>query len=216
MFSPPNQKHVPLNNVSLSTSTSHKDLGVILSSNLSWSPHITSILQKAYRSLGLLKRAIPYESPTDLKRSLYLLLVRSHVLYCSPIWRPHLIKDSKALETLQRRATKYILSSSIDYKSRLIVLKLFPITLWLEIQDVLLLIKLIQNPPNNFQLDDYIIFSTNSTRSSTHNRIKSSNIIVPRLKPVLQCSHTHSPYCLILQPNRPQCLSCCLTCFGWS
>ena len=36
------------------------------------------------------------------------------------------------------------------------------------------------------------------------------------LKPVLQCSHTHSPYCLILQPNLPQCLSCCLTCFGWS
>ena len=28
--------------------------------------------------------------------------------------------------------------------------------------------------------------------------------------------HTHSPYCLILQPNLPQCLSCCLTCFGWS
>ena len=36
------------------------------------------------------------------------------------------------------------------------------------------------------------------------------------IKPVPQCSHTHSPYCLILQPNLPQCLSCCLTCFGWS
>ena len=24
------------------------------------------------------------------------------------------------------------------------------------------------------------------------------------------CSHIHSPYCLILQPNLPQCLSCCL------
>ena len=36
------------------------------------------------------------------------------------------------------------------------------------------------------------------------------------VKPVPQCSHTHSPYCLILQPNLPQCLSCCLTCFGWS
>ena len=36
------------------------------------------------------------------------------------------------------------------------------------------------------------------------------------LKAVSQCSHIHSPYCLILQPNLPQCLSCCLTCFGWS
>ena len=35
-------------------------------------------------------------------------------------------------------------------------------------------------------------------------------------KTVPPCSHTHSPYCLILQPNLPQCLSCCLKCFGWS
>ena len=35
-------------------------------------------------------------------------------------------------------------------------------------------------------------------------------------KPVFWCSYIHSPYCLILQPNLPQCLSCCLTCFGWS
>ena len=36
------------------------------------------------------------------------------------------------------------------------------------------------------------------------------------VKTVPPCSHTHSPCCLILQPNLPQCLSCCLTCFGWS
>ena len=48
---------------------------------------------------------------------------------------------------------------------------------------------------------------------SSHSSLQSRS---HRLKPVLQCSHTHSPYCLILQPNLPQCLSCCLTCFGWS
>ena len=32
-------------------------------------------------------------------------------------------------------------------------------------------------------------------------------------KTVPPCSHTHSPFCLILQPNLPQCL---MTCFGWS
>ena len=30
------------------------------------------------------------------------------------------------------------------------------------------------------------------------------------------CAHKYTPYCLILQPNLPQCLICCLTCFGWS
>ena len=41
-------------------------------------------------------------------------------------------------------------------------------------------------------------------------------VVSNRLKPVSRCSHIHSPYCLILQPNLPQCLSCCLTCFEWS
>ena len=43
--------------------------------------------------------------------------------YCSIIWRPHLIKDIKMIEQLQRRVTKFILN---DY-DRLLKLNLLPI-----------------------------------------------------------------------------------------
>jgi len=44
-------------------------------------------------------------------------------MYCSPVWRPHLMKDINNLELLQRRATKYILNDyASDYKTRLVKL----------------------------------------------------------------------------------------------
>ena len=55
--------------------TSHRNLGVLFMSDLSWSSHIAS---KAYRSLSLIKRVIPYSSHINLKRSLYLILGRCH------------------------------------------------------------------------------------------------------------------------------------------
>ena len=42
-----------------------------------------------------------------------------------------------------------------------------------------------------------------------------SNMMLFKAVPL--CSYIHSPFCLILQqPNLPQCLSCCLPCFGLS
>ena len=161
--------------------TSHKYLGVLITTNLSWSPHIKAILAKAYRALGLVRRVVSYNSIRALKRALYLSLVRSHLAYCLPIWRPNLVQDSRKLESLQRRATKYIVSSDMEYKSRLIEVNLLPLSLWLEAQDVLLLVKLITNPPTNFHLEDYISNLSSSTRASAYNRLKRSNHTIPRL-----------------------------------
>ena len=104
---------------------------------------------------GLLKRALSSNGP-DMKRTLYLTLVRSHLIYCSPVWRPYLVKDSAALEKLQCRATKFILGypQEMDYKNRLMNLHLLPITLFLEMQDILFFIKLLKFPPDNFFLSD--------------------------------------------------------------
>ena len=104
-----------LNNCSIQTKSSHSDVGILLTNTLSWSPHISNILSKAYRSLGLIRRTVPYCSTISLKRSLYLTLVRCHLAYCPQIWRPHLVQDSRAIEHLQRRATKYIIAADMDY-----------------------------------------------------------------------------------------------------
>ena len=77
----------------INTTHSHRDLGVIISDNLNWNIHHDTILAKAYRTLGLVRRTFSSIIPTSAKVKLYTSLVRSQVLYCSPVWRPHLIKD---------------------------------------------------------------------------------------------------------------------------
>ena len=47
-------------------------------------------------------------------RVLYITLVCSKLLHCSPIWRLHLLRDIKAIENVQRRATKFILNNYVS------------------------------------------------------------------------------------------------------
>ena len=93
---------------------------------------------RAYKQLGLLKRTFPTVH-VSAKKNLYLSLVRSQLTYCSPVWRPQLLKHISFLEKVQRRSTKYILNDfESDYKSRLISLNLFPLMYWIELADIML------------------------------------------------------------------------------
>ena len=125
---------------------SHKDLGIILSSNLTWDAHYDHIIAKAYNILGLLRRTFSPQNYTRSKKQLYISLVRSQLLYCSILWKPHFIKHIQQFERVQRRATKYILNDFIsDYKSRLIQTQLLPLTYILDLNDIIFFIKSLQN-----------------------------------------------------------------------
>ena len=89
----------------LPRSTTHTDLGVLMSDNLSWSDHYSFIVSRALRTLGLV-RTVGASASVQVRKYLYLLLIRSQMSYCSQIWRPHLIKDISLLESVQRKATK--------------------------------------------------------------------------------------------------------------
>ncbi len=60
-----------------------KDLGVLVSSDLSWSQHINHVIAQAYRSLFLIKRVFPSTSNIGVKKRLYLSLVLPILTYCS-------------------------------------------------------------------------------------------------------------------------------------
>ena len=110
------------------------DLGIILSSNLSWEPHLQHILSKAYKMLGLLRRTFSTTIPVNSKKQLYISLIRSQFMYCSVLWKPYLIKHIQQIERIQRRATKYILNDyTSDYKSHLLKLHILPLMyiLWI-------------------------------------------------------------------------------------
>ena len=157
---------------SLICSSSYKDLGITITSSLSWSAHIDRICSRAYRMLHVIRRNIPLTSSISLKKRMYMALVRSHLCYGSQLWRPHLLKDVKNLERVQRRATKFILQDfSSDYKSTLISLGLLPVSMWLELQDIILFLKCLRCPPDNLCILDYVSFSTTNTRSSIKGKL---------------------------------------------
>ena len=80
-----------INGGTITCKDTYKDLGVVVSSNLSWSAHHNLIVTRAYKALGLLRRTFTSALSIVDKKMLYLSLVRSQLMYCSPVWRPHLI-----------------------------------------------------------------------------------------------------------------------------
>ena len=79
-----------------------KYLGILLSSDLSWSAHIDSICNKARKLIGLLYRRFYADLESDKLLEMYKLLVRPHLEYAAPVWDPHLVKDTSNLERVQK------------------------------------------------------------------------------------------------------------------
>jgi len=145
-----------------------------MSSDLSWKEHYVYLSPKAYKTLRRTFSSVRY---TQAKKVLYLSLVRSQLTYCSPVWRPQLIKDITAIENIQRRATKFILSDySSDYKTCLTTLHilLVPLMMQPELNDILFFITCLnfEEPTRSFNILNYVTFSSSSTRLSSHVKLK--------------------------------------------
>ena len=85
-------------NIELKCISSQRDLGVLISSDLSWNKHIDTITTKANCMLGFLKRNCTRNLPPRAVKSLFIALVRSHLGYCSQVWAPQsVIRNIKLL-----------------------------------------------------------------------------------------------------------------------
>ena len=107
-------KFYQIDNTILDNVDSCTYLGILLTSDMSWSSHISSCAKKANARLGFLRRNLK-GCPQPLKRMAYVSLVRSSMEYSSALWDPHLAKDKTTLENIQRRAARWIRQ---DYSSR--------------------------------------------------------------------------------------------------
>ena len=83
-------------------------LGVILSQDMTWNPHISYITSKANQKLGFIKRILK-GNPQELRCLDYISLVRSGMEYVSTVCDPHLSKDKDSMERVQRRAAHWII-----------------------------------------------------------------------------------------------------------
>ena len=161
-----------ISNTSISRANVHKDLGLLLSEDLSWTNHYSFIAARAYKVLGLIRRTLNSSHHPSTMVKLYVSLVRSQLLYCTQLWRPHLIKDIQIIERIQRRSTKHILNDyTSSYRTRLLKLKLLPLMYLFELQDILFAVKSFKSPTSQFSITNYIAFNSTNTRSGSYNKL---------------------------------------------
>ena len=171
--SSPSSFNYHLNGKQISSIAAHKDLGLFVSADLTWRSHYQLISSRAYKMLGLLRRVFSSSVSVPAKRSLYISLVRSQLLYCSSVWHPYLLVDIKYLECVQRRATKFIASNSLlDYRNRLIHLNLLPLMMEFEIVDIMFLVKSVKFPSGHFNIHEFVQFCSYSTRAGHSFKLK--------------------------------------------
>ena len=117
-----------LNNDDLEQVKSYKYLGLLLTADLSWSSHISTICLRARKILGLLYRRYYGNVSQDVLKQLYLSLVRPHLEYGCHVWNPHLEKDKKSLESVQKFACRIATARWEDsYDNLLDILNLQPL-----------------------------------------------------------------------------------------
>ena len=86
---------------------------------LSWNAHVDKISSKANKILGLIKRTCRGLTDVTTLRTLYCALVRSQLEYCTVVWSPYTARNVDKLERIQRRATKFILKTDVEYDTRI-------------------------------------------------------------------------------------------------
>ena len=119
----PNYEYT-MNGVLLQSVKEEKDLGVLVTSDLSFSKYISSAAAKANRILGIIKRSFLHMSK-EAFLVLYKTYVRPHLEYCVQVWSPYLQRDKDVIEKVQRRATKIVPElRNLSYEERLVQLKL--------------------------------------------------------------------------------------------
>ena len=134
-----------IKNKELTVTTVEKDLGIWITSDLTWAKHVLDRCWRANTLLGFLKRSCAEVKKTRTRRTLYLTVVRSVLGYSSQVWCPQSINLIQRTERIQRRATKFILNLPYlcgeSYRERLISLDLLPLSYWHEYLDLVFFFK---------------------------------------------------------------------------
>ena len=155
-----------------------RDLGVTVSQDLSWSPHIHTISDKARQKASWVLSVFHIRS-AGVMLTLYKSMVRSLLEFCSPLWNPTKIMDIQELESVQRSFTYRIAGcQNLDYWQRLQKLSLMSLQRRRERFIILHIWKVLHGQTSNDLQIQFIIRSRTGIQA-----------IVPSLNTV--SSHRH-------------------------
>ena len=96
-----------MNGRSIEVTASHTYVGISINNKLSWAEHISNTVSKANKVHGLLRRNL-YNCSPFVKETAYKSLVRPKLEHCSGIWDPYHQEYENKLESVQRRAARFV------------------------------------------------------------------------------------------------------------
>jgi ribonuclease P/MRP protein subunit RPP40 len=116
---------------------------------------------KANSVLGMIRRTVKSRS-RDVMLPLYKSLVRPHLEYCGPAWRPYLRKDVETVEKIQRRFTKMIKGlEGLSYEERLKSLGMITMEMRFHRNDLIMVYKILTG---KIDVDPGIFFKLSENR----------------------------------------------------
>ena len=119
------------------------DLGIIVDCKLQFKEHINNRIKKARSLLGVIARNFRYLTEKAFM-CLYKSLIRTQLEYGVQVWSPHQKGLVKVIESVQRRATKLVLScKGLTYVERLKLLKLPSLVYRRKQADLILLFNMV-------------------------------------------------------------------------
>ena len=95
------------NNNLINETLQHMHLGVIFSSDLTWSAHIDSICKKANKRLGLLK-SLQYRTDRHSLERLYIACILPVIEYADVIWAGSYEKDLEKLDSIHHKGARIV------------------------------------------------------------------------------------------------------------
>ena len=133
-----------------------KDLGVIISSDMSWSPHIRSVCESA-KKISSWILSVFADRRAEILLPLYKMLARSRLEYCSPLITTSKVEDIKLLESVQRSFTARIEEvKHLNYWERLKKLKLMSVERRRERYCIIFVYKILHElTPNDLEFEFY-------------------------------------------------------------
>jgi hypothetical protein len=160
-----------MNNEEVERCDNIRDLGVIINNKLTWCDHVQSIVSKANKVMGLIKRTLGYNAPISVSKQLYISLVRSILEYCTPVWSGMTVNETILIERVQRAATRFILHSpDIDYHERLMKLQMMPLTLRRDYLDLCMFFKYCKGLHFKVDIENYVTFVNRNTVNTRNNQ----------------------------------------------
>ena len=128
---------ISMNEKTVEQTQKEKDLGIIVSNDLTWTANAERRCEKAIKVFFTIKRNIAKSTSWIAKKNLYRSYVVPIISYGAILWKPNK-SEFKMIENLHKKASKWILGTNrLDYKDRLKRYSILPLSLHHEMHVLL-------------------------------------------------------------------------------